>query len=170
VWTCEPEAANDEDDQDAMVWRRTGGSPWRVWKTRDLVGRDGGWSWLQALIWWDEAWGAPHHACAFVDADHGWVAGYLGEETGEVLVVFRTDDGGAHWSVARLGHASVHGALDPDVRLTFRDLRHGHLEFINPAQNRTGAYEHRWTFGTRDGGVHWKMLSDRVTCGWPKCD
>jgi hypothetical protein len=159
--------ANDGDDG-AIVGRRTGGSPWRVWGARDLLPADAGPNDFEVPEWSDPT-GGSHRACAFFDGDHAWVAGF-GRTEGDSLVVFRTENGGQHWTVTRLWHGSLSGAVEPEARMTFRDLRNGLVEFINPAQNRTGGYESKWTFGTKDGGVHWKLLSETVKCGWQTCD
>ena len=150
-WSCD----------EAIVERRTAGSPWRHWESGDLPPPPvGSGAETQGVHEWDAG-----KACAFVDANHAWVAALAGSWPHRHVVVFRTEDGGAHWVAAGLGNDRyTDWPVEPSARLKFRDELHGKLETLDPPQHHNGHLETRIIYITRDGGVQWTLQREETRC------
>jgi photosystem II stability/assembly factor-like uncharacterized protein len=119
-----------------------------------LPPRDPGWFWIFNTIdaahhWHVQLFGQTANltdtsaSLQFTDRLHGFVL------AGNPLFLFRTDDGGAHWSQSKLP--------SPDVELVqFIDPNNGWA--VGAARNVQNPQVH--LFQTRDAGVTWTLLPD----------
>lgn len=100
-----------------------------------------------------------HRACTFLDADHAWVIGLVGEVPDRKIMIYRTADGGVTWNSSVLGGDHyTDWPVAPRAELTFQDPLNGRLTTIDPPVHHNGHVETSITYATADGGRTWRRV------------
>jgi photosystem II stability/assembly factor-like uncharacterized protein len=93
------------------------------------------------------------NAVCFLDTRHGWTVGNGG-------ALYRTSDGGRHWTLNQLNPAMPLGAV------SFSDARHGWIVAAHAALLATSDAGATWSVATTFRSMgHWAMFSDVAAPG-----
>jgi photosystem II stability/assembly factor-like uncharacterized protein len=100
-------------------------------------------------------------AAFFLDADHAWVV-RAGLATPSIVTVWRTADGGGHWSS---GTVTIEDISDPGggLRLFFADRDNGWLLAGHPTSTASSVDS---LYATKDGGRTWSERTAPIADGF----
>jgi len=140
--------AGPSSDPDITDW---GGI--EIWHTED-----GGHSWARLASFQPVPWfsGRKLPTLSFVDRQHGWIYVPFSAQGGQGSALYRTSDGGVHWSEISVspnfpGHSTAESIPGDCLgAMSFTSASDG---WLTPGCSTTDRF-----FTTRDGGITWKEL------------